>query len=85
MSEDILTEEHLCPIADHWTRGGLIEWLKTNGIPYVVARSGWPRVHRKALERAMGVQPDVGGVEVKEAAFKFGTLEASGFNFDALK
>ena len=75
MSEDILTEEDLCPIADHWTRGGLIEWLKTNGITYVVARSGWPRVHRKALERAMGVQPDATGIEVKEAAF----------NFDALK
>lgn len=75
MSEDILTEEHLCPIADHWTRGGLLEWLKTNGIPYVVARSGWPRVHRKAFERAFGVRPDAEGVEVKVVDF----------NFDALK
>lgn len=75
MSEDILTEEHLCPIADHWTRGGLIEWLKTNGITYVVARSGWPRVHRKALERALGVAPEPDKIEVKVDAF----------NFDALK
>lgn len=75
MSEDILTEEDLCPIADHWTRGGLLEWLRSNGIPFVIARSGWPRVHRKALERAMGVQPDAAGIEVKTAEF----------NFDALK
>lgn len=75
MSEDILTEEDLCPIADHWTRGGLLEWLKTNGITYVVARSGWPRVHRKALERAMGVTPEADRIEVKAAEF----------NFDALK
>lgn len=73
--KDILTEDELCPIADHWTRGGLMDWLKGNSIPYVVARSGWPRVHRKALERALGVRPDAEGLEVKEVAF----------NFDALK
>lgn len=75
MSEDIITEEQLCPIADHWTRGGLTEWLRSNGIPFVVARSGWPRVHRKALERAMGVTPDAAGIEVKVAEFNFDSLK----------
>jgi hypothetical protein len=73
--KDILTEEDLCPISDYWTRGGLMDWLRGNSIPFVVAKNGWPRVHRKALERAFGVQPDAIGIEVKEADF----------NFDALK
>lgn len=53
--DDILTETELCPIADCWTRGGLEKWLRSYNIPFVVSRSGWPRVHRKALERSMGV------------------------------
>lgn len=75
VNPDILTEEDLCPIADHWTRGGLLEWLRSNGIPFVIARSGWPRVHRKTLERALGVTPDAERIEAKEVAF----------NFDAIK
>ena len=72
---DILTEDDLCPIADSRTRGGLLEWLKSNGIPYVIARTGWPRVHRKALERAFGVRPDSTGIEVKEVQFDFDSLK----------
>lgn len=56
--EDILTEAELCPIAEHWTRAGLEKWLRAHTIPFVVSRSGWARVHRKALERAMGVNVD---------------------------
>jgi hypothetical protein len=75
--EDILTETELCPVAEHWTRGGLMDWLRSNSIPFVVARSGWPRVHRKALERAMGVKTEelVKGIQVKELDI----------NFDAIK
>ena len=53
--EDILTETELCPIAECWTRKGLETWLRGHNIPFVVSRSGWARVHRKALEHAMGV------------------------------
>lgn len=53
---EILTEEELCPIAAAWGRPKLIKWLDNNRIPYVIAASGWPRVHRKALERALGVR-----------------------------
>jgi hypothetical protein len=75
MISDILTEEELCPITGHWTREGLRAWLQAHNITYLIARSGWPRVHRKALERAMGV---VEQIEVKEAAnveFNFGALK----------
>lgn len=74
MSTDILVEEDLCPIACAWHKRGLIKWLENNRIPYVLAASGWPRVHRKALERAMGVLDtvEIGGKPVE-------------FNFDSLK
>lgn len=75
MIQDILTEEELCPITGHWTRDGLKAWLQQHNIVYLIARSGWPRIHRKALERAMGVteQAEVGAPSNVE------------FNFDALK
>lgn len=72
---EILTEDDLCPIAGHWTRGGLMEWLRGNSITYVVAKNGWPRVHRKALERALGVKPNEGGIEAKEVDFNFGAVK----------
>ncbi len=73
---DIITEEDLCPLAHCWTRSGLIEWLRTNGITFVIARNGWPRVHRKTLERVLGViSAEAAGIDVKEV----------GFNFDAVK
>ena len=69
MIEDVLTEESLCAIADYHTRDGLKAWLQANGIPFIEAKSGWPRVHRKALERAMGVH--TGEDLVKGAPIKF--------------
>lgn len=75
MITDILTEEELCPITGHWSRDKLKAWLQENHIPFIIAKSGWPRVHRKALERAMGV---IEHVETKQA----GSVE---FNFDSLK
>lgn len=72
---DILTELELRPLAECWTREGLKSWLQENYVPFVVAKSGWPRVHRKALEHAMGV--------------KSGELlkieEAPEFDFDSLR
>lgn len=75
VSGDILTEDELCPISGYWTRDGLKKWLTDNRITYVVAKNGWPRIHRKALERALGVAPDAKLDGPKEVAF----------NFDALK
>lgn len=72
---DILTEDDLCPIAGHWRRGDLMDWLRSNSIPFVVAKNGWPRVHRKALERVLGVKPDDSGIEVKEIDFNFGAVK----------
>ena len=75
MISDILTEEVLCPLTGHWNREKLKGWLQENRIPFIIARSGWPLVHRKALERAMGVSDQI---EVKEAAnveFNFGALK----------
>lgn len=75
ISEDILTEDELRPLADCWTRSGLKDWLLQNSVPFVSAKSGWPRVHRKALEHAMGVRVD----EVIK-------LEpVAEFNFDSLR
>lgn len=71
MIDDILTEEKLCRIADHWTREKLKAWLHENHIPFIIARSGWPRVHRKALERAMGVTDEVAAKPDLEAQFNF--------------
>lgn len=73
MSSDILAEDDLCAIACAWQKRALIEWLDHNRIPYVLARSGWPRVHRKALEHAMGVREKVEKNEAVE------------FNFDSVK
>lgn len=72
---DILTEQELCAISDYYTRDGLKAWLRENYIPFIVAKSGWPRVHRKALEQVMGVKGEsdtIKGVPVE-------------FNFDALR
>lgn len=76
MINDILTEEELCKITGHHTREGLKTWLQQHNITYLIARSGWPRVHRKALERAMGV------VEMIEVGPVPTDAE---FNFEALK
>ncbi len=75
MIQDILTQVDLCPIAGHWSRDKLKVWLQENHIPFIISKSGWPRVHRKALERAMGVTERV---ETEQA----GSVE---FNFDSLK
>ena len=75
MIEDILTEDALCKITGHHTREGLKAWLTEHKVIYVVAKSGWPRVHRKALERAMGVV-SVEHIEMNGEPIKF--------NFDAL-
>lgn len=74
MMNNILTEEELCPMTGHQTREGLKSWLNNYKIPFVIARSGWPRVHVKALERAMGV---VESVEATGAPVEF--------NFEAVK
>jgi hypothetical protein len=73
--EEILTEDDLRPLAECWTRDGLKEWLQQNAVPFVVAKSGWPRVHRKALEHAMGVKSD--WLSTPEPVVEF--------NFDALR
>lgn len=73
--EDILTEEELCPIADYHTRDGLKAWLRGNGVPFLTAKSGWPRVHRKALEKAMGVQhPGSDLIKGEPVEFNFDSL-----------
>jgi|GEM_PF-5345763 len=72
---DILTEEDLCAISDYHTRDGVKAWLRGNDIPFIEAKSGWPRVHRKALEKAMGVKRD-------EDLIKGAPVE---FNFDSLR
>ena len=72
MSE-ILTEEDLLLISEAHTRPSMIAWLEANKIPYLIARSGWPRVHRKAIERAMGVRAEEAGSTAVQ------------FNFDNLK
>jgi len=68
MTSDIIDDEALRMISGAGTRASLIAWLKTNNIPYLLARSGWPRVHRKALEQAMGVGD---GVQVTGAPVQF--------------
>lgn len=71
---DILTEDDLCSIADAWHRRKLTAWLNDNRIPYVLAASGWPRVHRKALEQAMGVRNEA-AVTGKPVEFDFGSIK----------
>lgn len=73
MIEDILSEETLCHIAGARTKTTLRAWLDENRIPYINARSGWPRVHRKALEKAMGVLTQAPVAKKVD------------FNFDAIK
>ena len=74
MTSDIIDDEALREISGAGTRASLIAWLAKNNIPYLLARSGWPRVHRKALEQAMGVTD---GAQVVGAPVQF--------NFDALR
>lgn len=73
--EDILTEDDLRPLSECWTRNGLKAWLSENRVPFVTARSGWPRVHRKALELVMGVRVD--------DVIKIDAIPQ--FNFDSLR
>lgn len=74
IDDDIIYDDELCKIAGAGTRVSLIEWLQECNVPFILARSGWPRVHRKALEKAMGVsvRPETNNKEVE-------------FNFDKLK
>lgn len=74
MIEDVLTEESLCVIADYHTRDGLKTWLRANSIPFIEAKSGWPRVHRKALEHAMGVKQGEDLVKGEPIKFDFQSL-----------
>ena len=74
MINDILTEEDLCQITGHHTREGLKSWLDQHKIMYLVAKSGWPRVHRKAMERAMGAST-VEHIEAKPVEFNFEALK----------
>lgn len=72
--EDVLTERELCNISGIGQKELLKRWLAQNNIPFLLAHSGWPRVHRKALEQAMGVfaRPE-------------STSKAVEFNFEVLK
>lgn len=74
MTKDILTEEDLCAISDYHTRDGVKAWLSANSIPYIQAKSGWPRVHRKALERAMGVKHSEELITGAPVEFNFDSL-----------
>lgn len=71
---DVLTEQSLCLISDHHTREGLRAWLSENKIPYLLAKSGWPRVHRKALETAMGIADNTPLPITPSADFAFDSL-----------
>lgn len=73
MIDDILSEEYLRPIACAYQKDSLKAWLVENNIPFITARSGWPRVHRKALEKIMGVQAH----QTQDSKVEF--------NFDAIK
>ena len=74
MTNDILTEGDLCAIADYHTRDGLKSWLRSNCIPFIEAKSGWPRVHRKALEHAMGVKQSEELITGAPVEFNFDSL-----------
>jgi hypothetical protein len=76
LADDILTEDHLCNLSGNRTREGLRAWLDQNKIPYLLARSGWPRVHRKALEAAMGVGGAADAGLAKPVEFNFAALNA---------
>jgi hypothetical protein len=73
VSADILTEEDLLVISEAHTRPAMIAWLEANKIPYLIAKSGWPRVHRKAIERAMGVKLE--DSQAHPVAFNFDNLK----------
>lgn len=74
MISDVMTEDELCVISGHYTRDGLKTWLDQHKILYLIAKSGWPRVHRKALERAMGASV-VEHIEAKPVEFNFEALK----------
>jgi hypothetical protein len=74
VNADILTEDELTLLSGAGTRPTMIRWLMDNRVPYLLARSGWPRVHRKALEEVMGVG------KTKQAAG-----QPVQFNFGAIK
>lgn len=74
MTEEILTEQELMVLSDAATRPTMRAWLEANNIPYLIARSGWPRVHRKAVERAMGVRDET-TASGSPVVFDFGALK----------
>lgn len=57
----VLTEEDLAKISGAATRKTMIEWLAQKGIPYLVARSGWPRVDETAMKVALGTADKTAG------------------------
>jgi hypothetical protein len=71
--DEVLTERELCAISGIGQKELLKRWLSQNSIPFLLAHSGWPRVHCKALERAMGVSTHSSQPKKVE------------FNFDAIK
>jgi hypothetical protein len=73
--DDIIAEDVLMHLSGTKSKQRLSYWLAKNQIPFLLAKSGWPRVHRKALEHAMGVRVIEKNV----------TNQYVDFNFDAVR
>jgi hypothetical protein len=73
--DDIIAEDVLMYLSGTKTKQRLALWLAKNQVPFLLAKSGWPRVHRKALEQAMGVCQHDQKI----------TNENVDFNFDAIR
>ncbi len=50
----LLTREDLCALTGLKRPDAIARWLKSQGIPHIVAPDAWPRVHAVVIESLLG-------------------------------
>jgi hypothetical protein len=50
----LLSREDLCALTGLKRPDAIARWLKSQGIPHIVAPDAWPRVHSVVIESLLG-------------------------------
>lgn len=52
---EILSNQELHDLTGYCKASKIVEWLQKNSVPFLIARTGQPKVHKDALAHRMGV------------------------------
>lgn len=71
---DIIPFNELKDLAGRKKPSLVIAWLRDNGVPFLIARNGYPKVHRLALAARMGAPVSAKEDESDDGAIDFSSL-----------